>query len=371
MRWMIDLRTLGGGREFFKSERAAAKRLSEALFEFQQDGRLAFELPHETKRRYLAMDRRLAELGATIEQAVDHFEKTHRGRNRKKFGEAVKLCLDAKRAAGRRERATLQLEYSLNSLVKSVGAESYVDTIELSHIEAWLSNPKWSLETRKHKLIDAGTFFSFAVKRGWCVASPAAQHEPISVDSKPPVPLTVDQVKRLLSAVVSNRPQFLPFVALGIFCGIRPDELKSLSWAEVDLDHGWVRIPAHIAKRTKRGNRRERLIELQPNALAWMKRAKELAGQLPPLSWQDDWDAVRKAAGFAVSVRTKRGQRERSDGELWNAGAMRDSFCSYCLAKFDERDESRWAGHSPDVAVAKYRAVVTPQAAEQFWRIWP
>jgi hypothetical protein len=50
---------------------------------------------------------------------------------------------------------------------------------------------------------------------------------------------------------------------------------------------------------------------------------------------------------------------------------MRHSFCSYCLPVFGKLKESEWAGHSPQITIAKYRELVTQEAAERFWRVHP
>ncbi len=367
-RWLVDLRENGAGRRYFETESAAKHFVSEMLADQETHGQLAFDLPPNMRRRYLALDHQATEAGTTLEEALEWWKKTHRPMTRKVLGEALLDCLSAKRAAGRRERSMRQLGYTLDAFKKSVGLPGMtVADITHAQVEQFLANAEWQIRTRKNRLTDLRTFFSFCLKRGWCLTDPTAAVESITVDEKPPGILTVDQSKRLLDATKKAAPSFLPFIVLGLFCGVRPDEIKQLSWQQVNLETRYVEIPAAIAKRVKGGSRQRRLIKLQPNAIAWLK----LGGDLPPVSWQDRWDEARQAAGFSVAMRTKRGQRKRCDGEPWPKNAMRHSFCSYCLPIFGELKESEWAGHSPAIAIQRYRELVTEEESKKFWAILP
>lgn len=366
--WLLDLRRFGQGRVWFDTAAEASRYLSSFLTEQKQYGELAWDLPIETRKRYLTIERALNKHGVTLEQVFEEWQARHEPRMPKLVGEAIRECLDAKRKAGRRERAVAQLGYALDSLGKAVGIESTCSEIMQAHVEAWLANPDWVLRTKKGRLIDARTFFSFCLKRGWMVTDPATGIEPITVDEGPPGILTVPQVERLLDACRKIAPRFLPFIVLGVFCGVRPEEIKKLEWRYVSLETGYVEIPAHIAKRVKGGgSRQRRLIKIQPNALAWLK----LGGDLPPVSWQDNFDKVRKAAGFEANARGRKGKRRHTKGQPWPKNAMRHSFCSYTLPVFGELKESEWAGHSPEVAISRYRELSTEEEAKKFWALTP
>jgi len=367
-RWLVDLREFGGSRLYCKTEKEARRLYSESLEERAEFGNRAFDLPHADRVRYLAIETKLARAGATLDQVVDFWLKTHRPAHRKPIGEAVEECLRVKSAAGRRERSMRQLGYALGALVRSVGPETIVADVTHEQIETWLANPDWSMRTRAGRLIDARTFFAFAIRRGWAVSDPGAKVEPITVDQRPPGILTVPQVRRLMDACWKVAPRFLPFITLGLFCGVRPEEIKQLTWEQVNLATGYVEIPAAIAKRIRGGgSRQRRLIRIQPAAAAWLK----LGGDLPPVSWQDQFDRVRHAAGFQANARGRLGRRRRTKWEPWPRNGMRHSFCSYCLPIFGERDEAQWAGHSPEMAVAHYRELVTVEAAREFWGVRP
>jgi integrase len=64
------------------------------------------------------------------------------------------------------------------------------------------------------------------------------------------------------------------YAAIGMFAGVRPEEICRVSWAMVDLDHSRIRIPGSITK-TRIG----RTIDLEPNAVAWLSSVPKRRGR--------------------------------------------------------------------------------------------
>lgn len=94
------------------------------------------------------------------------------------------------------------------------------------------------------------------------------------------------------------------------------------------------------------------MIELQPNAIAWLN----LGGDLPLKNWFDRLQQVRSMAGLL---------------ENWPQDVMRHSFCSYSLPVFGASKTAEWAGHSEDMLFKTYRRKVSPSDAKAFWEIFP
>jgi integrase len=357
-RWMVDLRSLGGGRHFFPTEAEAQRFQAGAIQDKDAFGRLAFDMPHDTRIRYLRAERKLMDAGATIDDAVEFYLRTHKPAALKPISEAVTECLAAKRSAGRRPRYLEQFAYSLQSLAASVGGETFCSDVTHQQVEAWLANPKWGARHKNGKLIDARTLFMFARKRGWCTQDPCGAIERFTLDDRPPDILTIEQVKRLFVACQDKkkgRPGLLPFLALGIFCGIRPEEIKRLAWSSVNIETGYVEVSSSVSK-----TRQRRLVKIQPNAIEWLR----LKGDLPPLNWRRRFATVRKLAGFRLAKGAKR-------GESWPHDAMRHSFCSYSLPVYGASQTAAWAGHSESMLFKHYRELVTLEAAREFWSITP
>ena len=52
--------------------------------------------------------------------------------------------------------------------------------------------------------------------------------------------------------------------------------------------------------------------------------------------------------------------------------ALRHSFCSYHLAKFQNKNQTAYlAGNSPDIIDTNYKELVEPEDADEFWSLMP
>jgi integrase len=178
--------------------------------------------------------------------------------------------------------------------------------------------------------------------------------------------LSIDEVKGLLDVVNDAAPQFLPFFALALFAGIRPDledgELVKLTWDMVRLKDKQLIIPSHVSKTGKR-----RVIEMEDNLVAWLnfyvaKRCKaegikEVTGEIVPrINLRKRMRLLRELAGIE-----------------WEQDITRHSFASYHLPHFQNLLRCVDAmGHSDSGMIEKhYRASVPKDTAAAYWKITP
>jgi integrase len=346
-RWVVDLRSLHQGRLYFKKESDARERVDILSTEHESYGVEAFKLTDDDRREFLSAKHRLETAGATIRQATDYFLE-HNKAEPKTIRDGITALIEAKKLAGKSKRYCQQLYYSVNSFADG-RSDVLCSAVSNTDIEKWIHGQNWAAATKRTRLIDLRTFFSFALKRGWTKRDPTIGIEPIVLENKAPPILTVQQVVSLLTVCRSAQPTMLSYFTLAIFCGVRPQEIFRLTWDEVQIERGFVEIKAAKAK-----NRQRRLIEIQPNCAAWLKLSKELGGKLPPINWQDRYVDVRVAAKID-----------------WNQGSMRHSFCSYALPVFGASKTAQWAGHSEDMLFRHYRELVTVEDANRFWAIVP
>ena len=143
-------------------------------------------------------------------------------------------------------------------------------------------------------------------------------------DWKPPCVLTLEEAERLIKTAHKTHYKgeekasgfgLLPYVALGMFAGIRSTELFQLDWRQVQLDRKFVTIPHLIAKK-----RRLRNVELEENAIQWLRLVERKAGKIAPVNLYKRFKALTVLAGF-------------SDWRGTKSNAMRSSFASYMYAK--------------------------------------
>src|SRR5262249_50858509 len=142
--------------------------------------------------------------------------------------------------------------------------------------------------------------------------NPVAGATKAKVTSSPPGILTVDEAARLLEAAT---PDVLPYIAIGLFAGLRSAELERLDWSEVDFESGLIEVTAQKSKTASR-----RFVPMQDNLRQWLLKLHKHAGNVTPF-------------GFAYLVAQA---RKRAGINEWPSNALRHSFASYHLAHFND-----------------------------------
>lgn len=345
--YQVDLGQVDGRRirRTFKRLSAAKKFLTVARRERARHGARAFNLSEADRMTFLRAKARLRELGTGLEDVIDFFAK-RRPRRAVTVADAIADCQAAKEAAGRRPSYLQHLKNKLKTF-GVVHGDRQLASIEASDIENFLNGNGWAAATRRSLLIDLRTLFSWARKRGLVIDDPTARVEAIILDDKPPGILTVPQCRQLLKTALTQDAGLVPYLAIGLFCGVRPHELRQLSWKDVNLRRGHIEIAAAKAK-----SRRRRLVTISRNARAWLRKR----GDLPAKNIVRRLERIRAAAGIP-----------------WPHDCLRHSFASYYLAEHGSADRTAHElGHgSTAMLYAHYRALVTPAAARQFWAITP
>jgi integrase len=125
-----------------------------------------------------------------------------------------------------------------------------------------------------------------------------------------------------------------------------------LDWREIDLQSSLIEVTAKKAKSARR-----RFVRIQPNLAKWLQPYAQLAGNVTPPKYRELLDAARKTAGI----------------EQWPHNALRHSFASYHLAKFNDAAAlALELGHtSAHLVFQHYRQLVRPKQAERYWKIAP
>src|SRR5262249_31650863 len=162
--------------------------------------------------------------------------------------------------------------------------------------------------------------------------------------------LTVEEAARLLEAAT---PEILPFIAVGLFAGLRRAEIERLDWSEIDFESGLIEVTAAKAKTAMR-----RFVTIQPNLREWLQPHRKLKGNVVPLeNCRELFVKARIAAGIAK----------------WPDNALRHSFASYHLAHFKNAAATalELGHHDSRITFAHYRELVKPKEAKRFWNIRP
>lgn len=272
--------------------------------------------------------------------------------------DAVGRFLADKGGAGLRPRSLGQMRFLLGRLVAGLGGRA-VSSIGAGDLVGLLSDLRPAPVARNNFRRCWASFFRWAEASGFCVGNPALAVSRAIEERKAPGVLTVDEAGRLLAAAVRDRSgvrDLVPFLALGLFAGLRTDEICRLDWSAVDLGAGLVRVGSAVEK-TRVG----RLVPIVAPLGAWLRLCSRRRGRVVGCS---ESTRARALASLRVVAGLVGG---------WPANALRHSFASYRLAVLG--DAGRVAtelGHtSTEMLFRHYRALVTPAAGRRFFALSP
>lgn len=268
----------------------------------------------------------------------------------KPIGDVMAELLAEKRATNRRERTIRNAEARLRGFAYDFQGRP-ISTITTMDIARWIDELAHTPATRNVYLVAVRDLFSFAVRRGWIEKNPALAVPKATVERKPPEIFTVRETRKLLDTAAAHRPELVPFLAIGLFAGLRPEnELRLLDWGDVNLKERQIRVTAATAKK-----RRQRFVEISDNLADWLLPHRKAEGRVS-YSRRMLRDIIGKA------------------GLAWSPDVMRHSFASYHLAEHEDAAKTAMQlGHSgnADVLFQHYRELVRPKDAAAFWKITP
>jgi len=261
------------------------------------------------------------------------------------FGLTVSQCIAeliaAKRAGNRREVYLKSLSHYLTRFARNRELVPVAD-VTTEDIEAWLIQfpLPYSRQTWLNRI---STLFSFAVRRGHCDKNPCDRIERVTIDRKPPKILTPAEAETLLRMVPNV---CRPYLILGMFAGIRPDELMRLAWDDVDLETKTVKVDGKT--------RRRRIVPLELKTVALLAACPLRRGSIAP------------SAGVVRSF--KRAARAVLGWLAWPKDVLRHTAASYLLAAHKDAGKvALWLGNSEKILMSHYHEPVRNDDSGRFW----
>jgi integrase len=214
---------------------------------------------------------------------------------------------------------------------------------------------------RRNDYAACSNFFNWCKANEYCAVSPMDKIGAIKIEGCEPVALSLgDSVKLLRAARDYKGGVILPYVVLGMLCGIRPKEISRLTWDDIRFDlpqdvseeeTATVIISGKVAK-----VRGRRVVHVSANATAFLMRHVIRKTPFVGVNWRRDFHAVRKLA----------------QPSAWEPDILRHTAISNHLAAFEnESKTAAWAGNSPDVCHRSYKGLVRKKDAELFWTVTP
>lgn len=334
---------------FFKTETAAKQFAASVDREARELGEAWTALGAGDRATLIEAHRMAARAGVSI---VDAIRRSGRNARAITLGELRDAVLKSKEGKGVRPRTLSSLRLTLGSFCRG-REDKPAEDVTPETVTEWIANPMWSPVRRRGALVELGTMFNHGVRTGALNRNPCAAVERPMVESRPTSIFTPAQTERLFRVTADQDPDLLGFLALAAFGGFRTEsEVGRMTLADVKgaLASGVIRPP--VENKT----RRQRIVPLLPNLRAWLESWVRRGVEVIPPNFRKRWESVRKAACLLP----------------WPQNVLRHSRASYRLADTgDERLTAAEDGHTPDVLVRHYRALVTPEAARDYFAIFP
>ena len=166
--------------------------------------------------------------------------------------------------------------------------------LSVSECEEWLnaafhSNPQFNkARTMLHGL------FEFALRREWCDKNPIKRIERKKVVEKEIQPLKLAETKQLIKTAQRESPVYAVVAALLVYTGIRPREVRHLTWRDIDTEEKTITVRSQCSKT---GGVRQ--VEIPPvlNRLLITHKSQN-SSHICPTDWQRRWRKIRDNSGF-------------------------------------------------------------------------
>ena len=325
--------------------------------ELVNEGRKHGEITDEERRAVLAardLEEDLKESGCggfALKDAIDHYSAHLKALSTSRtIQRAAEELIELREAEGKSRAHAADLKHRLLRFARAHKGR-LAASIRTADVNAWLLGIKCAPQTRNNYRRAIHNLFSFCVSRGYASSNPVTQAAKVKVPPAPIGILSVNEAHRLLLAC---REDILPAVAVGLFAGLRREEIARLDWKEIDLERGHIEVKAAKSKTAQR-----RLVTIPDNLRAWLAPYRQLAARVRPphMTYRRSFAAAVAAAGI----------------QKWPNNALRHSFASYHLAFHQNAAATALQlGHTESRTLfGHYRELVRPEDAKAFWGIAP
>ena len=353
--WCLDARSLGRGRLYFHSKEAAQTEFQTLTAQGHVDRETWTALPPAQRAETLTILKEIGGTGLTLRQVWEQHSQRAKPAAIVSLDRAIAETVASKRAAGRRETSIRALDYYLNLFARGRGGKP-IHEIGTNEIEEWFASRSEAPQTRQSNTGCLSSLFSFCWRKNYIKENPCQRLEKITIGTKAPKILTLDQCQKALAWTMSQEPKFLAWLVLTLLVGLRPkSEAAPLTWEDIDLDRHCIRIEM---ERTKTHRHRIIDLSLSPPALPWLIVAKASQASLPiPYSTRRKF--LRRLRGYLGL-------------KAWPQDILRHTAASNLLAYHQDAGKiSHFLGNSAGVLLKRYKALIYREEAEKWFALLP
>lgn len=310
-------------------------------------------------------------------EAARHYARLRAGNHhRLTLADAIQRYHLERTHVGLSERTLLESRKLLGRFERALGDQPLI-LLTPAQITDYLDAHQMTAQHRKNNRAVIRALCAWAVRAGLLERNPADAVPCPRIPAPVPAILTPDQLRALLEAA---QPHLWPAIALGAFCGIRPDEIRRLQWGHIRPDY--IHIGAYQAKMSV-----QRYVTLHPTCAAWLRAAlqRQAVPGLPgPVDQDPDTTDLIDATSLLPALAAARvapvtagrqiPRAARSIGiHPWPQDVLRHSFASYHLALGRSApDTAHEMGHrGTHLLFERYRHLTTPEQARRWFSTLP
>ncbi len=261
-------------------------------------------------------------------------------------------CLDKWKAEGDAEATLSKKKWLLNLVISDLGSSAIAD-IKAAELLAVLRKIESAghHETAGRVRSIIGAVFRYAIATGraerdisadlrGALITPTVKHHPAVTDPK--------KIGELLRAIDGFDGHLTTQIALKLapLLFLRPGELRTAEWPEVDLKAQMIRIPA-----SKMKMRRDHLVPLARQAVRLIEEVKEINGESKYLfpsvrSWhrpmsENTLNAALRRLGYSSEEMTTHGFRSMASTRLNESGKFSSDVIERQLAHLEQNEVRR------------------------------
>lgn len=378
----VPTKVTGGARKRkqFSSKEQAESFADDEWKGFRKQGEAYFEASKGERNEFASVMPQLRKAGVSLVEAIAFaLPRLRPAGGDRTIEEVIEELRASKKSMLERgilrEHSEKAFRLRSEKVVEAFGC-LLVRDLTLDDARIWLESLDLAPRTLKNELNCLSEILRYAVARKYTVENildglTSGDRKEIygNDEDREPEILTVPETERLLSAAVDHPElDLLPAVVLGLFCGIRTEELKKLQWQHINLEEGFVTIGRDIAKK-----RRIRNVTLPENAKQWLTLCTDREGEITRSNFFCDF-----ARRFNKLLRFAKFVEKDDEGNfvrvVWKKNGMRHSFGSYHFALHsDSIKTSNELGHrqGDNVLFEHYRALATKKLGQQFFDLKP
>lgn len=235
--------------------------------------------------------------------------------------------------------------------------------IKSGEMEAWLREMEVGARRRRNIRATLVTLFNFARDTVKCLPANARTEAELirrpKILRKAPTLYTPLELTKIIEQCVQpadaklgrkDYSDFLPYVVIGAFAGLRPTEVQRLNWADIH----WSERVIAVGDENKTGYRQ---VPIEPNLMSWLSPYRDNVGPVCTYKRPDHVLAsIRKRAGLP-------GGRAYAD-------AFRHSYVTYLVAVTKNMPlVSVNSGHSVAELKKSYLRASLESVAKEWWAI--